>query len=119
MEQSHKKESYREKIIKLLTENTLTVEKLATQLNISKKDVRIYLHRIRKDNNYELKELSYDGRYKIYKIIPNTKKEQEFNSLDTDILKKILPKFIELEVHLKNTTEQQDKRIEELIKKCL
>jgi len=39
-------------------------------------------------------------------------------SIDTQILKKLLVKFIDLEVKLEDTTEIEDKRIMELIKEC-
>jgi len=38
--------------------------------------------------------------------------------IDTEILKKILVKFIDLEVSLEDTTEIEDKRIMELISEC-
>lgn len=38
--------------------------------------------------------------------------------IDTKILKKMIPKFIEYGIELKNTTEIEDKRIMELIKEC-
>ena len=38
--------------------------------------------------------------------------------VDTLILKKLLVKFIDLEVKLEDTTEIEDKRIMELIKEC-
>lgn len=42
----------------------------------------------------------------------------EGNVIDTLILKKLLVKFIDLEVVLEDTTEMEDKRIMELIKEC-
>lgn len=39
-------------------------------------------------------------------------------TIDTQILKKLLVKFIDLEVNLEGTTEIEDKRIMELIKEC-
>lgn len=39
-------------------------------------------------------------------------------AIDTQILKKLLIKFIDLEVKLEDTTEIEDKRIVELIKEC-
>ena len=39
-------------------------------------------------------------------------------AIDTQILKKLLVKFVDLEVKLENTTEIEDKRILELIKEC-
>ncbi len=38
--------------------------------------------------------------------------------IDTEILKKLLVKFIDLEVKLEDTTEIEDKRIMELIEEC-
>ncbi len=38
--------------------------------------------------------------------------------LDTQILKKMIPKFIEYGIELKTTTEIEDKRIMELIEEC-
>ena len=39
-------------------------------------------------------------------------------AIDTEILKKLLVKFIDLEVKLEDTTEIEDKRIMELIEEC-
>ena len=39
-------------------------------------------------------------------------------TIDTQILKKLLVKFIDLEVKLEDTTKIEDKRIMELIKEC-
>ena len=38
---------------------------------------------------------------------------------DTEILKKMIPAFIKYGVKLETTTEMEDKRIMELIEKCL
>lgn len=39
--------------------------------------------------------------------------------LDTEILKKMIPLFVEKGLTLNTTTEEEDKRIMELIKECL
>ena len=39
-------------------------------------------------------------------------------NLDTQLLKKLLIKFVDLEVNLENTTLEEDNRIMELIKEC-
>jgi len=41
------------------------------------------------------------------------------NSIDTSILMKMIPAFIEYGIKLTTTTELEDKRIMELIEKCL
>lgn len=59
----------------------------------------------------------------IQKMLPNLV-EQYINgiisiSIDTSILKKMIPEFVRIGVNLKTTTEMEDKRIMELIEECL
>jgi len=107
---------YKEQILKILNGNKLTVKKLAEKLNISESDIRVYIKRIKDNNINELEVVGTEDKYKVYTL---NKREQESNDLYKSILRKILPQFVELEVYLEDTTEQEDKKIEELIKECL
>lgn len=108
---------YKEQILKILNGNKLTVKELAEKLNISESDIRVYIKRIKDDNNMnKLEVVGTEDKYKVYTL---NKREQESNGLYKSILRKILPQFVELEVYLEDTTEQEDKKIEELIKECL
>lgn len=102
-----------------LTYNNL-LEQFKNEYGIELTNGYSYLKRLKKKGKIETyKAHNTKGKIITYKLIPNTKKEQESNGLDTEILKKILPKFVKLEVYLEDTNEQEDKRIEELIKECL
>jgi len=59
----------------------------------------------------------------IQKVLPELV-EQYINgivsvSIDTDILKKMIPEFVRAGINLKTTTEIEEKRIMELIEECL
>lgn len=103
--------SNKEKIIELLNNSELTVKEIADKIDISESDTRVYLKRIKDQNNIKLKVIGTKNKYKIYTIEQN-------GNIDTEILKKMIPKFIEREITLDNTTEIEDKRIMELIQKC-
>jgi len=55
----------------------------------------------------------------IYTVIEEVKDLQKSKLIDTQILKKMIPKFIEYGITLESTTEKEDKRIMELIQICL
>lgn len=55
----------------------------------------------------------------IYTIIEKAKDLQKRELIDTQILEKMIPKFIEYGIKLESTTEKEDKRIMEVIQKCL
>jgi len=99
------------KILELLKEQELTIKEITDKTKFNENEVRTYIHRLLEDNL--IKDIGKKNRWIIYTAIEKTP-----NNIDTYILKKILPKFIELEVKLENTTEREDKRIMELIKEC-
>ncbi|MFX1567828.1 MAG: winged helix-turn-helix transcriptional regulator [Promethearchaeota archaeon] len=103
--------SNKEKILELLKENELTIKEIATKMNLSENETRVYIHRLKR--NDLIQEIGKKKRYIIYTTI----KEKE--DLDTSILKKMIPKFIEYGIKLDTTTEKEDKRLMELIETCL
>lgn len=112
----------KEKIIEVLKGERLTVENIADKinkkynLNIEAKilinRIRVYINRLKKDNVIE--KCGIDNRYKVYKLKSNVSNEKN-ELVDTQILKKMIPKFIEYGIKLESTTEKEDKRIMELI----
>ena len=73
------------------------------------------IDRLKKDNVIE--KCGIDNRYKIYKLKSDVSNEKT-ELIDTQILKKMIPKFIEVGIILESTTEKEDQRIMELIKEC-
>lgn len=54
------------------------------------------------------------------KVLPDLVEQYINNSsVDTSILKKMIPEFVKTGINLRTTTEIEDKRIMELIKECL
>ncbi len=113
-----------EKIIEILKKNNAgmtyqdVLDRYKEIYGIELKNAYVYLMRLKKKgiiNSYPT--VDKKGKGFTYKLLEQ-KENQERNILDTQILKKILPKFIELEVNLKDTIEIEDKRIVELIKEC-
>ncbi len=106
--------SNKEKILEMLMEKELTVKEIAEKLEISENAVNVYICRLRNDNL--IKKVGIKNRYNIYASI--SKEIIKETHLDTQILKKLLVKFVDLEVKLENTNNNEDKRIMELIKEC-
>lgn len=66
---------YKEQILKILNGNKLTVKELAEKLNISESDIRVYIKRIKDDNNMnKLEVVGTEDKYKVYTL---NKREQE------------------------------------------
>ena len=106
--------SNKEKILEMLKDNELTVKEIAKELDLKEKAVHVYICRLRKDKLIE--KVGKKNRYNIYTAI---QKEKNIESLlDTKILEKMIPKFIEYGISLETTTDIEDKRIMELIKEC-
>lgn len=102
------------KILELLKEEELTVKKIAEKTEFNIPEIRVYVNRLMKDNL--VKKVGKLDRYVIYVAI---EKETLIDNLDTSILKKMIPKFIEFGIKLDSTTDKEDKRIMELIEVCL
>ena len=62
----------KEKILRLLKDNELTIKKITELLNekykfnINEKNIRVYINRLKHDNLIE--KCGYSNRYKIYKL---------------------------------------------------
>lgn len=110
----------KEKILDLLKKESLTSGEISKRITIredsedNKNNIRTYLLRLKKENLIE--SSGKKGKYNIYRVKNNDYLEKL--QLESSILKKMLVKFIELEVNLEDTTEREDKRIMELIKEC-
>lgn len=110
----------KEQILELLKRESLTSGEISKRITIredpedNKNNIRTYLLRLKKDNLIE--STGKKGKHNIYRAKNNDYIEKL--RLESSILKKMLPKFIELEVNLEDTTEKEDKRIMELIKEC-
>ena len=107
----------KEKIIEILRGNKYTVKEITQKvnkkynINTNENKVRVYINRLKQKNL--IGKCGIDNRYKIYKLVSDSN-----SNIDTQILRKFLPIFIDLEVKLENTTEKEAKRILELIKEC-
>jgi len=89
----------------------LTYEEIANQTNIKIEDVRSYIKRLRKE--VKVKELPMKlGKMKIFTAIIE---ESNPSSIDTQILKKFLKPFIQLNVDI-DLEVNETKRIKQLMK---
>lgn len=106
-------------ILDLLAQKRLTVKEIAEILpNDDENKVRVYINRLKKEGKIKLDGKTED-RFKIYKAVDiQDNLEKVVENIDTQILIKMIPKFIEFGIQLNTTTELEDKRIMELIQKC-
>lgn len=104
--------SKRSEILELLTKNDLTTKEIQKKTDYDMDLIWQYINQFKKEKKIE--QIRKKGRFAVYTIIKKNNQE----NIDTEILKKMLPKFIDLEVYLEDTTEIEDKRIGELIKQC-
>ncbi len=86
--------SNKEKILKLLKDNELTVKEIAVKMNLKENAINVYISRLRKDNL--IKKVGNKNRYNIYTVIQKENKLQtlkrgilEFNKLMSIIKPKI------------------------------
>lgn len=105
----------KDRIYNLLKKRELTNKEIAKKTNLSINETRVYVNRLKKEN--KVKSIGKKERYKIYKAI-ETKDEKNNQYLDTLILKKLIPKFIEkgIKVDLGN---KEVNRLEQLIKEVM
>lgn len=101
--------------MELLKKQDLTIKEIADKTEFSENEVRTYIHRLLEKNL--IKDIGKKGRWIIYTATEIEKSQIDY--LDTSILKKMIPKFIEYGINLESTTEKEDKRIMELIEQCL
>ena len=102
--------SNKDRILDLLKTNSLTSNKIADKLNLSKQDTRTYLLRLKKEE--KIKTLGKRGRqyiytYKAYKAPSDTEKSH----IDTNILVEVLRDYLESEPSFK---KEVNKKIAEL-----
>ena len=102
--------SNKDRILDLLKTNSLTSNKIADKLNLSKQDTRTYLLRLKKED--KIKTLGKRGRqyiytYKAYKAPSDTEKSH----IDTNILVEVLRDYLESEPSFK---KEVNKKIAEL-----
>lgn len=67
------------KILELLKQNELTVKEIADTTEFNENEVRVYIHRLLKDNL--IKEIGKKNRYYIYSVI-----EKEPNKVNKDLI---------------------------------
>ena len=94
------------KILELLKGNELTVKEIADKTEFNENEVRVYVNRLMKDNL--INKIGKKNRYVLYTVI-----EKESNTLDTEILKKMIPAFIQNEIEL-DLSNKQIERVKEL-----
>lgn len=112
----------KEKIIEVLKGNKLTIKEITEKINkeysitTTEARIRSYIERLKNDDD-AIETCGITNRYKIWKL-----KDKGYNEnirlFDTQILKKMIPKFIEFGITLESTTEKEDQRIMELIDEC-
>lgn len=108
--------SNKEKIYDILKGNRLTIKDIAERTKFNENEVRVYIHRLKEKSL--VKEVSKEGRWVIYSAIEQEKEFDNSKIIDTNILLKMIPKFIEYGIKLDTTTEKEDKRLMELINQC-
>ncbi len=97
------------KVLELLKEKELTVKEITDKTEFNENEVRVYIHRLLKDNL--IKEIGKKNRYCIYSAI-----EKELTSLDTQILIKMIPEFIKNQIEL-DLSENEIERVRKLYAK--
>ncbi len=97
-------------IVELLSKRELYMTQISAELQIPKERLMVYLNQLLKSN--KIKRTKTKKPYKYAAITSD-------NSIDTQILIKMLKVHIQAGTVLTDTTEIEDKRIEELITKCL
>ena len=97
------------KIVEELKKQDLTSIEISKKVNVNMDNIVVYLNRL--VNNNTIKRITNKKPF-VYSV-------ERINNLDTQILLKMIPKFIEFCIKLDNTNEIEDKRLEELIKQCL
>jgi len=107
--------SKRSKILELLGQEDLTTKEIHDKTGYDMALIWQYIHQFKDEGKIE--KIGNKGRFNIYRAIE--KEPQKQANLDTQILKKMIPKFIEYGINLDTTTEIEDKRLEVLIETCL
>ena len=99
--------SNKDRILDLLKTNSLTSNKIADKLNLSKQDTRTYLLRLKKEE--KIKTLGKRGRQYIYTY--KAPSDTEKSHIDTNILVEVLRDYLESEPSFK---KEVNKKIAEL-----
>ncbi len=103
--------SNKDRILDLLKTNSLTSNKIADKLDLSKQDTRTYLLRLKKED--KIKTLGKRGRqyiytYKAYKAPSDTEKPQ----IDTNVLVEVLRDYLESEPSFKKEVNEKIAKLE-------
>jgi hypothetical protein len=85
--------SKKEQILKLMAQKPLTVEEIEDQLRINKNLIWVYISQWKKEGKV-VETGDHRNKYKVYKM----KEDKPKSTIDTIILKKMIPKFVELGV---------------------